>query len=129
MKKDLKATIAMSAVLASFLGVVQTLDGSEDVSNSLLAENVEALANGPDNNPWAECPQDKWIRNAKESWKEVSPSYDSEIGFYVTIPFTDIKVGLGADANAGGTALVPTCVKSNDNCCEKAHLNKSPRYL
>ena len=130
MKKNfLKSTIVVVAVAASSLGAWRAYNAYEVTDNTLLTENIEALANGSDNDSWAECPQDKWIRNAKESWKEVTPTYDKEIGFYVTIPFTNTKVGFGAGANASVTVLIPVCVTSNDNCCEKTHRNKSPRLL
>ena len=126
MKKIVKSTVAVVAVAASCLGVQKAFNCNEVMENSLLAENIEALAQSPDNDPWSDCPRDKWIRNAKESWDQHTAQYEAGFGLFIMVNGQKKKVG--ADVGVGGSVYVPTCPDSSGNCCEKKHLDKPFKY-
>ena len=131
MKKNfLKSTIVVVAVAASGLGAWRAYNAYGVTDNTLLVENIEALSAasdpGADEDPWKDCPRDKWIRNAKDSWAKYTAKYEAGIGLYITINGKKVKLGAGAEAD--GAVFVPTCPDSSGNCCEKAHLDKPYRY-
>lgn len=131
MKKFLlKSTILGVAVGVSGLGAWRAYNAYEMTDNTLLVENIEALSeaseSGGDDDPWKDCPRDKWIRNAKESWAQHTVQYEAGFGFYVTVKGRKVKLGAGVET--GGTVFVPTCPDSAGNCCKKNHLDKPFRY-
>ena len=113
-----------AVAIATFVGK-KTFESYAYEASSLLMQNVEALADP--NEDWSDCPRDKFIRNAQESWSKNTVQYDAEFGFYITIKGR--KIELGAGAKTGGDVYVPTCPHSSGNCCEKAHLDKPFKYV
>lgn len=122
MKKIIKIA-GLPVVFACFIAIFQTYWQSESAKDLVLA-NVEALTT--ENDPFADCPRDKYIRNEKETWKAVQANYEVGFGLYITIKGKKVK--LGTEAKVGGTVFYPDCVTSHDNCCEKKHLNQKFRY-
>lgn len=122
----LKTTMVVVAMTVSGLGAWRVYDNYGTKGSSLIVENIEALTN-PDNDPWADCPRDKYIRNAAESWEKTQVKYDAKIGYYVSL--NGKKISVGGNVSVGGTVLVPKCEQSAGNCCDKSHLNKSIRYF
>lgn len=119
--------IGLSAVAGCFMTVFH-VHGQSEPANALMFANVEALSSDGEasSDPFADCPRDKYNRNEKETWKPVTIAYEVGFGLYVTIKGKKVKVG--AETKVGGTVFYPDCVNSNDNCCEKAHIDKSFRY-
>lgn len=113
-----------AVAIAMFVGK-KNLDSKGIETSNLLLQNVEALAS-EEGDDWSECPRDKWIRNAKESWSSQTAYYEADFGFYITINGKKIKLGTGA--KVGGIVYVPTCSDSPDNCCEKKHQDKAFKY-
>ena len=125
MKKKFMMLSCIAAVAIATIVGKKTLESHAYETNNLLMQNVEALATGTDDD-WSDCPRDKWIRNAKESWSSQTAQYEAGFGFYITINGKKRKLGAGAEV--GGTVYVPTCPNSSGNCCEKKHLDKPFRY-
>lgn len=119
--------VGLSIVTGSFITFLHTNGQSEPV-NGLMLANVEALSSDGDasDDPFADCPRDKYIRNEKETWIPVTVKYEVGFGFYVTIKGQKVKLGIGGESI--GTVFYPDCTNSTGNCCEKAHLNKEYRY-
>ena len=127
-KTNLKSALIVAAIAISGFGAwkVSCIYENENKRyTSMMIQNIEALANG-DEDPWADCPRNQYIRNAKEYWKAYTVKYDADLGFHISVNGKNIK--LGAGVNVGGTVFVPTCSDSNGNCCEKSHQDKPFRY-
>lgn len=122
MKKMIKIA-GLPVVFGCLIAIFSTHWQSESAKDLVLA-NVEALTY--ENDPFADCPRDKYIRNEKETWKCVHAQYEAGFGFYITIKGKKVK--LGSKVKVGGTVFYPDCVTSQDNCCEKKHLDKPFRY-
>lgn len=113
-----------AVAIAAYVGK-KTFNQKAYETNNLLTENVEALASG-EVDDWSDCPRDKWIRNAKESWIKYKIKYETGLGFYIMIK--DKKIDVGAGAEVAEAVFVPTCTDSPGNCCEKKHMDKNFRY-
>ena len=122
-KKIILMPCIVAVAFATFVGK-NTFESHANETVDLLMQNLEALSNDEDD--WSDCPRDKYIRNAKESWCEHTVQYDAGFGFYIKVKGEKIK--LGAGAKVGATIFVPDCPDSPGNCCEKTHLNKGNRY-
>lgn len=131
MKKTIRCGIAAAVLVAAGFTAFQSYSSYGVQDNSLLMQNVEALASGADaegdgGGDWSDCPRDKYIRNAKEDWESQKAQYDAGVGVYVM--FRGRKVNVGGSVGVGGTVYVPRCADSTGNCCAKSHLDKKFRY-
>lgn len=118
--------VAAVAVAAAF--GMKTLRSNAYETSSLLMQNVEALSaeeNGDDK--WKDCPITKYVRNAREGWVTTPVSVDAHGGFYIYV--AGRKITLGAQAGIHGKVQIPDCLDKEDNCCDKSHMDKSPKYL
>ncbi|OJV44401.1 MAG: hypothetical protein BGO29_13850 [Bacteroidales bacterium 36-12] len=77
------------------------------------------------------CPLATYIRNAKPAWEtvRVQDGAHCNLGLFVVTLGKRTVANVTLNVNVGGTIRVPECPDSPGNCCEKSHINKSPRYL